>query len=571
MTLSEILSRTPSKPHQPSVLLMLALASLGMLGLITKRAQPWPSAWIDGPAFVLLIVAALFFRLETRRVAAVGWLIPAMTALCITAIALQWVGGVSNFSGDALVAVLYVGAFFLSFLCGAMLEKSPNANALKSCFWGGLVAGSIVSTAIAVVQWAGVPTHEPWFGDFSPGSRPFANFAQPNQFCTLVFLGVCGLFWFFETGAICRLTLLLGVSLLAFGMLISGARAGILEAAVLMLVGLGVYWRTARSEAGSAKPKVILAVLVVVLLVILVVLSGQLSGRTVLGMADAGTRPGYWRSMLDALGRAPWLGYGWLQTAKAQLVVALDYPLHTAVFDYSHNLFLDLLLWNGLPLGGLICLVLTGWVVQRIRCCQSRTAVWFLIASLGVMAHGMVEYPLAYAYFLLPVGIAMGVTEAAEGEGRWQGSHPVLVPLLVSVTLAFSLTALAYRDVEARFRNMRVVNERSPLPDESFARLEGGTLDQLDAWITIFGWPAREAMTADELRFMERVAERYPYPHVLNRYALALGLNGDAAHATAMLQRLCHIHSHQHCLDAEDNWVALQQRFPVLQAAPFPR
>ena len=52
-------------------------------------------------------------------------------------------------------------------------------------------------------------------------------------------------------------------------------------------------------------------------------------------------------SMIDAIGRSPWAGYGWGQIGVAQTATALDYPATHEFFDSSHNLLIDLALWAG--------------------------------------------------------------------------------------------------------------------------------------------------------------------------------------------------------------------------------
>lgn len=60
-----------------------------------------------------------------------------------------------------------------------------------------------------------------------------------------------------------------------------------------------------------------------------------------------------WHQMLLAIKEQPLLGYGWNQVGVAQLSVYLDYPT-TEWTEHSHNILLDLLIWNGIPLGILI-------------------------------------------------------------------------------------------------------------------------------------------------------------------------------------------------------------------------
>jgi len=114
-----------------------------------------------------------------------------------------------------------------------------------------------------------------------------------------------------------------------------------------------------------------------------------------------------WLQLWQAAMSQPLWGYGWLQVSVAQVAVASGAPVGVMV-EYSHNLLLDLILWNGLVVGCgiiLVSILLGGrllWVSSRMEtlCC--------LLAVGVVMVHAMLEYPLAYAFFLLPVGLFLG-------------------------------------------------------------------------------------------------------------------------------------------------------------------
>ena len=74
--------------------------------------------------------------------------------------------------------------------------------------------------------------------------------------------------------------------------------------------------------------------------------------------------------MLDAISRAPWLGYGWNEMSVAQSLVAPDHPAVREMVDHSHNMLLDLMVWNGVPLGLLMFGVFVWWFWRHLRACS---------------------------------------------------------------------------------------------------------------------------------------------------------------------------------------------------------
>jgi len=285
-----------------------------------------------------------------------------------------------------------------------------------------------------------------------------------------------------------------------------------------------------------------------------------------------GVRIPYWWSMLDAILQEPIWGYGWLQVAAAQVHVALEHPNIGAIFEYSHNIVLDLLLWNGIPIGAVIVSVLAYWLFSMLKFCTSPRSTWMLLVVLGILTHAMLEHPIAYAYFLVPLGLAMGGTEGFSSNSlkffRWPSCAVFFFAASFAVLSASLVTE--YFDTEERFRTLRFeiarIGERSIEPPISGVHL----LTQLDAFLDFFRNEAHRGMSIDQLEIMRKVAERYPFSTVLLRYSLASGLNGQPDDARDALEKVCAIHVAKRCVEVRENWIVLQDRYPELQLIPPP-
>src|SRR5690606_32669210 len=91
-----------------------------------------------------------------------------------------------------------------------------------------------------------------------------------------------------------------------------------------------------------------------------------------------------WQIMCDAIGRAPWLGYGWNQVTLAQQAAALDNPTQGEMFQNSHNFALDVFAWMGVPLGCVVLVAVAVWLIRAIRGVRS-SSQWSLLVPVGAI------------------------------------------------------------------------------------------------------------------------------------------------------------------------------------------
>jgi hypothetical protein len=277
-----------------------------------------------------------------------------------------------------------------------------------------------------------------------------------------------------------------------------------------------------------------------------------------------------WHQAVAGIVDSPWLGYGWNQTPTAQMAGALTYP-GESTFIYAHNVLLDIIAWNGVPLG-LILIGLGGyWFFTRIYRVMGLDASYAMACLLPFVLHSLVEFPFAYAYFLLTAGLMMGVVEASMGFPKglrisrlWSGS------LLVVWTAIGACMAYEYLLIEEDFRVSQFENLHVGKTETSYRVPDIWLLSHMGAMQRASRQPPVPGMTEQQLDDLRRASSRFPHGALGLRYALALGLNGDPAGARHMMAVVHGVYGNKFYDAAKAAWVEKAEKYPQLRAINLP-
>jgi O-antigen ligase len=555
-----------------SLWLALGLLLVSLSWVVPGRFLPWPAfrqEVIAGVGFVLLAGAALE---QSKHLV---WPRLAFAAFAVATVPLiQCALDQIQFRGDAIVCALYLAGFALSLAVGASLAHGALRGQLLEGLMLCLIVVGVVSTGMAFNQWLGPSVLDGIVEGIAPRSRPYANMGQPNHLATQLILGIVAVVYCYEQRRIGNAPAALAVVWMGWGVVLTQSRM-----AWLALATLFIWWLLMRRRAALRTTPIAMAIGASAFVIGVWLLPALLSFWS--GPADfeggqvrlaTGTRLGHWQTLWAALMRSPWFGYGWNQVANAQFEVAVDFPFIGEWTTQSHNLVLDLLIYNGLPLGLLICAALVAWFVSQIAACRNAQSWCLLMMLFALFVHALLEYPLHFSYYLLLTGLLMGFA----GE-----SSPALPPArrapritLAIPTLALALLAgaigLEYLKAEEALRDLELTARRiGPAASE---------LPRAD-WFFVDGWAAyhravtvgvEAGMPANEIENLRRVARRYPYPNVLERYALASALNGQFDVAKHVLLHSCKVHTLPICEGLQRRWKTSQSEHPALRGLAFP-
>lgn len=538
------------------IFIFISFALFTLAWLVPNKIFPWIVLWnesIAALATLLLGFAALGVRTSshTHVISLPG---ATLLALGVASAWAQHAYGLLDRAGDAWLVTLYLGLFALAVVSGRTLAGNAEGMCWRRGLLLAMVAAGLLSAGVALVQWLWASPSVAFLQEIDIGDRPYANLGQPNHLSTLFFLALCAALQLRREHIVGRMGTLLAVVLLTFAMALTQSRTGVLQSALLLAYGL---WVRPQGDTSTWRWGSLVLVLGSLYWAVLPWLYEflLLPGNARAMASGSSGRLEIWLAFLDAAVQRPWAGWGWLQTGWAQQAVAASHPNAMVYFSYTHLLPLDFVLWLGLPLGLLLCVLLSWWLAPYLARARSAQAGCWLVAVLGVGLHALLEYPQAYLYFLLPVGLMIGVIEARAP------AHRVLrLPAALAGALCLALAVLAagvFWDAlrasdaytEARFAEARIGIRAAP---SEVPRLR--LLDQLQALVQLRATGVDRLPSKAALHEAARVAQRQPLRWVSLRYAQLLALAGQPEEAAREQQRLCDINGAAQCALSARLW-----------------
>ena len=483
---------------------------------------------------------------------------------------LQTLFGLIPLTGVAWISSAYMAGFCLALVIGAHWEAN-QANQLGDGLFLAIGIAALVSVGLQLQQWLQIDGIELWKMGGGP-ERPYANFGQPNQLGTFLLWGLLAIGWGWIRQHIGGPIALLMAFFLLFGLALTGSRTASIGLSLLVIASW--IWR---GKWGN--PRIPIIVTGLGLYFVLCIVTQAWLRNVILG--DAPLPADYldpmsgqhrllaWAAFWDAIGQRPWFGYGWYQVVPAQMAVAIEHPSLHGVFTSTHNLFLDLFIWCGVPLGLLTSISLLVWGWQKTRAVRHAEEVILLLFLAVVFNHAMLELPLHYAYFLLPVGMVMGALDTRLGEVPVTlMPRRVLIGFWLAVALLLALIIRDYARVEPSHENYRMEKMRIKV-----AHIDAPDVLLLTQWrdfIEVSRDEPSTGMNPENIDKMRRVANFFAGPFLIHKLATALALNHQGDEAGLWLRRLCKSSPAQDCIDAQNFWKKQSLNYPEIAAISWP-
>lgn len=531
----------PSREFWTGLLLVAMGVLLSASWLAPNHETPWLSFHLEvlaALAGLVLVLLALIDRNLTGRHISSGsiWLF----AIAVIPI-LQWGLGRIEYRGDALLASAYLAALGLTVWAGFSAQGNRRENLCHAVAIS-MAVSSMASSGIALYQIFRLTDLGVFVMDPDTTGRMGANLGQPNHLATLLMFGLASVGWLYSQrkwpawiAILAAMVLLpglaatgsrhpfLGIALLAFWVFRAKSLRNIGAARWLTVGALALWWAASYAAVRA---------LIVAFSPATVAEAHRLK---------AGLRPLLWDQFTSAIAGAPWGGYGWQGGLTGQAAIAIAKP-GLEFSQYAHNLFLDLMVWNGAPLGLLLIGTVVIWYLRAGRYVRAHHG-WFEFSIITiVLAHSLVEYPFAYMYFVVPLGLCIGRLEAARTALAWKCPRWFIWTAWGSMAIVLLLVIDDYLQLAQERRDLIVWKIRlggdHPIPVKPNTLV----LDQLAASIEWMAANPTSEMKRDDIDKQVAVSRRYPTVALLSRTVLVLAMNQQTEGAYTELLRLRGLH-----------------------------
>jgi hypothetical protein len=543
-------SSEPASHAWPFLPEALALGAIATPALLAFNVSPSSTFFNQAAALIgwglMAAWMAAGFRVSARgEPLRAGWpVLSALLLMMLCALA-SWIWG-------SLPASLSWSACGLLFAAGVVFSAAsiagagPQADRVFRAFAFGLLVAGVLSTGLALVQYF-VPD---WAdGDFiarmsSPG-RAGGNLRQPNHLSSLLLLSMAALVWIHEmrierrslsTRTWPRAGTALLMSLFALGVVMTVSRTG-----TVCIVLLALWGVLDRRMAPFTRRLLWALPLVYVACWFGInqwaeVGNHAFAGSTQLHKSDlSSSRFGIWSNTLVLLAQNPWSGVGWGQFNFAWTLTPFP-GRPVAFFDHTHNLPLGLLIlgligwgaWKALA----VCRQDLGDDSVGIRCA-------FVMLAM-MMVHSQLEYPLWYAYFLLPTAFAFGTClsarRTATADGPWA--------LRTQGAMLTAAVVLTLGSIASLFDYMRVV----PIFDSDQTSTLSTRIDNGErSWFFAHHAQYADATTRDHpsevMPAFEGATHFLLDTRLMMAWAKAYAEKGDTERARHLAQRLREFHN----------------------------
>lgn len=556
--------------------LALWTAALSLAWLIPNHFPPWSTFHSDAWFAALTLVAACWAVCRPSCRQASPWPVLAWVALGLALVPwAQWGAGLLFFSGQAWMSSIYLLGLATAVVVGARWE-GHQPNQVVVALLVAMALASVASVGLQLATWLGVESAEitsVWSMGLV-GNRPYANVGQPNLLATLLVCGLLGTLLAYQSRWLGAVTSVVVAVFLLTGLALTQSRTGQLE--LLMLLGACFVWRAHwRSKWLPWAGLGLLGVFVALLMALPWLYSWVWLAEPadmVREITTSELRLPAWKMFLKAVWAAPLWGYGWTEVTQAQLAMADTQPWLGLNFAHSHNLLLDLVLWLGLPLGGLVggFLVWTWIVLARGLNTPTERVAFLAVSAMGL--HAMLELPLHHATFLLPAGLLLGFLCARRNDMSHTRLSAMPLAALVMVSgAALAVTVHDYLKVEAAFYELRFKKARfAKSLEQPVALPDVWVLNQMRALIWSEDTDFDDEASAADLATLEALVRRYPRAGTIYRLARLHALAHNATRAEFWLARLRGFSDDTTWSALRTRWAEESQRHPRIAAVPWP-
>lgn len=312
-------------------------------------------------------------------------------------------------------AMLLVAIVTLTWLT-TWLDEDARARAFRAMCLG-LVVAAAINSAVAALQFVAPLWHDDRWIAALQGDRVYGNLRQPNLLALVCLLGLIGVERLFGHT---RWLWVSATVLFSWSVFASGSRAGMLAWLVL---ALGYFAARRKYRATTSVRRLsVLTALACVVAIVMVLAAHETSSD--IRAASAQHRLLLWQNVATLISQSPLMGVGFGQLNFAWTLTPLA-ERAPDVFDHAHNFALHWAVELGIPLALLLCTLLAATLINIALRGGSKWKQSALAMLSVAFIHSLVEFPLWFLHFLLPLAMVLALAAAERKVGS---AHSLAAP-----------------------------------------------------------------------------------------------------------------------------------------------
>ncbi|MDC5512662.1 Wzy polymerase domain-containing protein [Acinetobacter baumannii] len=527
--------------------LFLAAILLGFAWLSPFHYNPWVMFSSEMSTFTagLSVLAALFY--QNIKIPRAQILLLPFTLIPIV----QWGFGLVFDLSTALLSTFYLLGFWFMVLAGYNLSlDQKKRDQIFSGFSLLVIITSLFTSLIAIFQWLNIESHLIYTLHLI-GNRPYGNFGQPNNMATFLIIGLLGCLYLYEKNKATVWLLLPSALIILFTIALSQSRTSWIVFPFLL-----IYWivkqfgKQKRFRFVQGLLWCLAFFLIAGLILPYITQFIEFSTNTEITetssfVARAGSgheRIGMWIQILHAIAQQPWLGYGWSQTSVA-VVDSIQYGTVHVWFNSAHNILLDIIIWNGIPISIVIIAYFACWFLWVNQQAKETISIIAIMMVCTVLIHAMLEFPQRYAYFLLTCGFLLGIIQAQTPVLKGNVLNKQVLRLIWGISLILLLAI--WRDYNVYVTNSNLLFKNKQPNAEVLGSNQIFVLTQFEQRLKWIEMKPETTLSDADLAVWGNFVKNKATPYNLRKYAQLLAYNGKVEQAEQQIFILQHLYRQQ--------------------------
>ncbi|HCW4235554.1 TPA: O-antigen ligase C-terminal domain-containing protein [Acinetobacter baumannii] len=527
--------------------LFLAAILLGSAWLSPFHYSPWVMFSSEVSTFGAGLCVLISLLQQNIKIPRAQILLLPFTLIPIV----QWGCGLVFDLSTALLSTFYLLGFWFMVLAGYNLSlDQKKRDQIFSGFSLLVIITSLFTSLIAIFQWLNIESHLIYTLHLI-GNRPYGNFGQPNNMATFLIIGLLGCLYLYEKNKVTVWLLLPSALIILFTIALSQSRTS-----WIVFPFLFIYWvvkqfgKQKRFRFVQGLLWCLAFFLIAGLILPYITQFIEFSTNTEITetssfVARAGSgheRIGMWIQILHAIAQQPWLGYGWSQTSVA-VVDSIQYGTVHVWFNSAHNVLLDIIIWNGIPIGIVIIAYFTCWFLWLNQQAKETISIIAIMMVCTVLIHTMLEFPQRYAYFLLTCGFLLGIIQAQTPVLKGIVLNKQVLRLIWGVSLILLLAI--WRDYNVYVTNSNLLFKNKQPNAEVLGSNQIFVLTQFEQRLKWIEMKPETTLSDADLAVWGNFVKNKATPYNLRKYAQLLAYNGKVEQAEQQIFILQHLYRQQ--------------------------